>query len=128
MEPGLHIYLVNGNTLNRTLPRQKLLTAEDLPKKFKQGEGAVFPKFRENKYDFFDWSLPGANANLLDNLAHNVESKILGFIFLFDVCVMQLYLMILNTPLLIYILAITWVSQLKMVIYSCLSLSQLNMC
>ena len=42
--------LVNDDTLFKTLPRQTLLTVEDLPRNFKLGEGTVFPRFRENKY------------------------------------------------------------------------------
>ena len=122
MEPYIDILLVNRNTLCRTLPRQTLLTAEDLPRTFKLSEVTVFPQFRVNKYDFFDWGLPSANANLLDNVVHNPENKISGSAFLFEVCFMQFYLIILNTTLLIYIVVLTWVSQLKIVIQPCLSL------
>ena len=87
MEPYIDILLVNRNTLCRTLPRQTLLTAEDLPRNFNLSELTVFPQFRVNKYN---WGLPGANANLLDNLVNNPESKISGSIFFFDVRVMQL--------------------------------------
>ena len=98
------------------LVKHTLLTAQDLPKHFKLDEGTLFLQLIENRYDFFDWGLPDANANILDNLVHNSESKILGFIFSFGVCFMQLYYIILNTTPLINIAVMTWVNQLKMVI------------
>ena len=114
MEPYIDILLVNTTLCAERYLDKHCLTAEDLPRNFKLSEVTVFPQFRVNKYDFFDWGLPGANANLLDNVVHNPESKISGSAFLFEVCFMQFYLVILNTTLLTYIVVLTWVSHLKL--------------
>ena len=91
MEADIDVHFVKGAALNRTLPKQTLLPAEDLLKNFQLVDGTVFLQFRENKYNFFDWDLLGGNANLLDNLVYYPETKISGSIFLFEECVMQLY-------------------------------------
>ena len=41
----LDIILINGDTLYKTLHRQTLLTAEDLPRDFKMGEETIFAQF-----------------------------------------------------------------------------------
>ena len=45
--------LVNGRSLYKTLHRQTLLAAEDLPRDFKMVEETVFAQFRENKYEIY---------------------------------------------------------------------------
>lgn len=101
METDIDVLLVKGAALNRTLPKQKLLPAEDLLKNFQLVDRTVFLQFGENKYNFFDWGPLVGNANLLDNLVYYPETKISGSIFLFEECVMQLYLIIFKTSFLI---------------------------
>ena len=52
--------------MHKTLRRQILLTAEDLLRNFGLGEEKeekVYPHFKENKYDVFDWGLSGVVPN-----------------------------------------------------------------
>ena len=59
----------------RLLRRHILLTAEDLPRNFDLGKEKVFPHFKNNKYDLFDWGQSGVDSDLLDNLVSNPESQ-----------------------------------------------------
>ena len=63
-------------------------------------------QFRKNKYEIYDQGQLG-NYNLIDNLVQNPESQAEGFVSLFKVCVMQLYLTIQIITYLIHKVVIT---------------------
>lgn len=84
------------------------------------GEDTVFAQFRENKYEIFDWGFQGVNVTLLENLIRNPESKSVGSILLFKVCVLQLYHAVLIITFLIPTV-VMFAKQVKMVPQCCLS-------